>query len=164
MHNLPWNFGPAGDRPGWFKMLVSGWLDLESSALQLQEQLPLPIQVVCGCLGDDDGHAIYLIENASPVDLAREFETGSHNKGDDMKKVCDELAQVFDVAPFRPYFVDAAGYKAKFLSPITRERASLIESILTVGLEGYDESDSSGNGSAIAESLIAENGFRLWWD
>ena len=77
--------------------------------------------------------------------------------------MCDELTRIFKVAPFRPYFADAAGYKAKFLDRLTAKQAQTIEGILTVGLESYI-SEWPGNGSIMAETLIKEDGLRLLWD
>jgi hypothetical protein len=161
----PREFQAVEGRPGWHKTSTDDWPKLEARVWELHEQFPAPIQVVCGFLPGDDGHAIYLIEDGSAIEVAREFETGSHNAfaGVETEQVCDELSCVLKVAPFRPYFADAAGYKAKFLDRLTARQAQAIERILTVGLEGY-LSEWSGDGPIMAETLVEENGLRLWWD
>ncbi len=160
---LPKGFEPVAGRPGWHKTAIDDCQLLEAQALRLHEQFPVSVQVVCGLLGRDMGHSIYVIENASPLDLVREFETGSHNSSDDPDEVYDELSRVFKVAPFRPYFVDSAGYKARFLKRLTTRQSHKIADILTVGLEGYI-CEWTGVEDSIAETLVKENGLRLWWD
>ena len=162
---IPIDFEPVDGRPGWYKTPTDDWQTLQARALKLHGQFSASVQLVCGLLEGDDGHAIYLVENASAIDLARDFETGSHNAfaGPETEQVCDELSRIFKVASFRPYFVDAAGYKAKFLDRLTTRQSQMIEGILTVGLEGY-VSEWSGDGPILAETLVKENGLRLWWD
>jgi hypothetical protein len=162
---IPSEFEPIDGRPGWYKTASDDWQTLEARVLDLHGQLPTSVQVVCGLLDRDEGHAIYLIEDATPIDVAREFGTGTHNAftGGEAEQVCDELSRVFKIAPFRPYFVDAAGYKAKFVGELTAKQAESIEGILTVGLEGY-VSEWSGDGPIMADTLLKENGLRLWWD
>lgn len=160
---LPKGFEPVEGRPGWNKSAIDDWETLEKCALTLHEQFPVSVQVVCGLLGRDMGHSIYVIENVSPLELVREFETGSHNSSDDPDDVYDELSRVFKVAPFRPYFVDSAGYKARFLKRLTIEQAREIDQILTVGMEGY-MCEWTGDEDCIPATLVKENLLRLWWD
>ena len=122
-------------------------------------------QLICGSTDKDDGHAIYAIEGITPVEAARAFGTGSHNAWPvpETERVCDELSRVFEIVPFRPYFVDAAGYKCRFARQIKPEEAAAAEQILTAGVEGY-LSRWSGEGSLLADAVIAENELRLWWD
>jgi hypothetical protein len=163
--NIPSDFKPVPGRQGWYRSSRGDWRKLEVRARELQTQFDLPVQVFCGLLESDDGHCLYLIEDASVADIARVFETGSHNAfpRPQTERVCDELSRVYEIAPFRPYFVDAAGYKATFLQPITQDQAKQVESVLTVGLEGY-VSEWSGNGPLMVDTLVKENGLRLWWD
>jgi len=165
---LPPEFQFIKGRTGWHRSPTGDWEQLEERALELQNQIPLPVQIFCGHRGDDAGPAIYLIEDVSPIELAKEFETGSHNALDkfETKRVCDELARIFKIAPFRPYFMDAAGYKAKFLEPLTLETAQSIVGILTVGLEGYasEWTGEESEMSEMVETLMRENQIRLWWD
>jgi hypothetical protein len=162
---VPIEFKPIGGRSGWHRTSTDDPQTLEARALELHGQFETPVQIVCGSLESDDGYVLYLIENASATELAREFATGSHNdfEGSQPKRVYDELSRVFKIAPFRPYFIDDAGYKAKFLDPLTQEQAHAIESVLTVGLEGY-VSEWSGDGPLMVDTLLKENGLRLWWD
>lgn len=166
MADFPKDLAPVAGRPGWRKGDVGDWLEIERRVLLLQEKVLEPTQVVCGALDRDDGHAIYVIEGISPVELAREFATGSHDAwpGSDTAIVCDELTRIFRVAPFRTYFVDAAGYKARFKSQITVEQAAEIERIVSVGLEGYSSDWTIEDGPNIAKVILAENQIRLWWD
>src|SRR5438477_9899250 len=99
---LPSDFQPVDGRPGWHKTPTDDWQTVEARALKLHGQISAPVQVVCGFLEGDDGHAIYLVEDASAIDLAKEFETGSHNAfaGPETEQVCDELSRLFKVAPF----------------------------------------------------------------
>jgi hypothetical protein len=164
--NLPIDFQPVLDRPGWHTTAAAHWEAQECRELQLHESFPLPLQIVCGYIDGDSAHCIYAIENTSAVELAREFETGSHNPPffrSQVTQVVVQLSRVFELAPFRPYFIDPAGYKAKFINPITARLANAIEDILTVGLESY-ASEYSGDGPLMADTLISENGLRLWWD
>jgi hypothetical protein len=155
---------PVPERAGWYRTAAGRWEALQARVLEVQNRRPLGRwQLVCGLLGDDeDGHAIYAIDGISPVDVARGFATGSHNASE-TDRVCEQLARVFEVAPFRPYFADAAGYKCRFERPISREQGAAVEQILTVGLEGY-HSEWSGVGPLVADAVVAENGLRLWCD
>jgi hypothetical protein len=165
MFNLPLELDPVEDRPGWYRTAPSTYAELERQAIQLQVNLPDHLQLFCGMLGYDIGHAIYVIENISSIEIAREFQVGSHNAfGPSIQaKVCNELTRVFEIANFRPYFIDAAGYKARFLKQITENQAASIEEILTQGLEGY-ASEWSGDGPLLANTVLEENQIRLWWD
>lgn len=141
-------------------------MELEARVLALQDANDLNAwQLVCGYIGGENGHRIFAIEGTHPVDLAREFRTGSHNlwSNPQTERVCAQLAMIFELAPFRPYFVDDAGYKSRFIQPISRQQADAIEHILTVGLEGY-VSEWTGYGPIVADAVLAENGLRLWWD
>jgi hypothetical protein len=169
---LPLDLRPVPARPGWFRTAPGNWETQEALVLHLQDRHPLGgWQLVCGQLSDDShepaidvSHSIYAIDGLSPIDLARAFATGSHNlMAPVTDQVCDELARVFAVAPFRPSFVDAAGYKCRFDRPISRAQARQIEEILTEGLEGY-LADYSGEGPLLVDALLAENALRLWWD
>ena len=84
------------------------------------------------------------------------------------KKVRKELARLHKIAPFRPYSVDAAGYKARFTSPVPLNRCVQIEKkqILSEGLEGY-ASEWTGDeqeGEYLRAKIFKEQGIRLWWD
>jgi hypothetical protein len=68
---------------------------------------------------------------------------------------------VYEIAPFRPYFIDPAGYKCRFVPTVSRQQAGAIEDILSVGFEGYAQDDIDG---PLADVIVAENGLRLWWD
>lgn len=146
-------------RVNWYRTETGDWSVLESRVLELQDEHSLGAwQLFCGAL-DYDGHSIYAIEGASPIELARAFQTGSHNAWD-TDQVADELTRVFGIAPFRPYFIDIAGYKCRFDPPLSRTQAELIEQVLTVGMETYCDVDDL----SMVSILLSENALRLWWD
>lgn len=164
---LPLELNPIAERDGWFRTELFDWTDAEALVLQIQDNYPLgDSQLICGLLEEMEGHAIFLIENISAIEIAREFETGSHNAWPEPEtdQVCSDLRRVFEVAPFRPFFADAAGYKCRFNSPLTRAQAKAIEKIITVGLEAYDPGEDFENPDWLTEIVISENGLRLWWD
>jgi hypothetical protein len=138
---------------------------LETHVVQLQDTYDLgQWQLVCGLLDDDENHAIYAIDGISAVEVARQFGTGSHNNWPEaVDEVCEELSRVFEIAPFRPYFADAAGYKCRFTPPISRTQAEMVGQLVTQGLEAY-VSEGLGEDRLFVETLISENGLRLWWD
>jgi len=163
--NLPLELLPVPGRDRWYQTPIGEGKQLQALVLQLQDSNQLAAwQIVCGMHGYD-GHRIFAISGVSAVKLAREFCTGSHQvyTTPESEKVCEQLAKVYEVAPFRPYFVDCAGYKCRFIQPISRPQSLAVEKILTVGLEGY-VSEWSGHGPILADAVLAENGLRLWWD
>ena len=110
LQKLPLDLQPVSGRSGWYKTPVGEWDELEARVLKLQDAHKLGNwQLICGMLRDDNtGHSIYLIDGICPIELAREFATGSHNAGwpeaeeEEIEEVCRELACVFKIAPFRP--------------------------------------------------------------
>ena len=164
---IPDNFSPLEDREGWYVSPTADYRALEQYVLELQNTIALPVQVLCGHMAEDRGHRLYLIEDIEPAELIEQFECGSHNLSsighDDSEQCYEEMEAVHQIAPYRPYFADGAGFKARFLESISQEKALQIEDILTVGLEGY-QSDWSGEGPVLAETLVKENQVRLWWD
>jgi hypothetical protein len=175
MINVPPNFAPMPDRPGWHRLAGGDYRELEAQALALQRKIPEPAHVICGMLNDYDTPSIYLIEGRSAVEIAKDFGTGSHQTflPPETEQVCEVLARIFNTAAFRPYFADPAGYKAHFRSQITRRQAVEIEQILLaacVGMEGYEtgldgeEVEYSDEGPILAPMIESENGIRLWWD
>ena len=165
--DLPLDLLPVPGLDGWYRTAIGrNYSETAARVLALQGAPRLDEwQIVCGCKGDDAGHSIYVIHGFSPIELAREFRTGSHNAWPkaETDKVCEQLGSVFEIAPFQPYFIDAAGFKCRFIQPISSQQADAIERILTVGLEGY-VSEWSGQGPIVADTVVAENGLRLWWD
>jgi len=118
---------------------------LEARVLELQDRHPLGgWQLVGGALSDDEGTAIYLIDGISAVDVARAFGTGSHQV-DQTQRVCDELARVYEVAPFRPYYADAAGYNL---------RAAAVDTVTALKEDGLTSAPDSL--ALYIESLDAE--------
>jgi hypothetical protein len=112
LFNLTPELHPVNGRPGWYRTKSDNWRILEARAIELQPKLPKNVQLFCGLLGNQGGHAIYVIEDQSAIEIARQFDVGAHNAfhGPGAAKVCDQLQRIFEIAPFRPYFVDAAGY------------------------------------------------------
>ncbi|MCZ7647195.1 MAG: hypothetical protein M5U26_18390 [Planctomycetota bacterium] len=166
LRELKLEFRPVPGLPGWHQTLIGDWQKLEARVLQLQDRNKLNgWQLVCGLREDDDGHAIYAIEGMHAVELARAFGTGTHNcwHAPETDQACAELNRIYKILPFRPYFVDAAGYKCRFERRISKKQAAQVEQILTVGLEGY-YGEWSGEGPVLANTVIVDNGLRLWWD
>src|SRR5262245_5438466 len=141
--DLPLQLRPVPARNGWYRTSMADWEALEARVLALQDSARLGAwQLVCGLLDDENGHRIFVIDGVHPVELARQFATGSHNASCETEEVCQELAKVYEIAPFRPYFIDPAGYKCRFVPTISRQQADAIEEFITVGMEPYGDVDS----------------------
>jgi hypothetical protein len=161
--NVPPQFEPMRERPGWYRSPPRDAEALMTTAIALQELFPPPVQLVVGGLDEEHAHRIYLAENASAADIARAFRTGTHDGYELTEQVCDELMRVFAVAPFRPFYADPAGYKATFTHPLSRDEALAIEEIMTVGLDYYIS--EAGIDTFVADLLMRDENFLfLWWD
>lgn len=164
---IPKEFSPIEERDGWYVSPTADYLALEQYVFQLQNTIALPVQVICGRMADDPGHRLYLIEDIEPAEVIEQFETGMHGLysygQDDSEQCYEEMEAVYKIAAYRPYFADAAGFKARFLETLSAAQALRIEDVLTVGLEGY-QSEWSGQGPVVADTLMKENQIRLWWD
>ena len=55
------------------------------------------------------------------------------------------------------------GTKRSSSTALPPTKPQMIEGTVTVGLEGY-VSEWSGDGPIMVETLVKENGLRLWWD
>jgi len=155
---FPLRLRPVPGRDGWYRTRIGDWEELEARVLALQDSTQFGTwQVICGLLDHENGHRIFVIDAVHPVELARQFGTGSHNAWD-TEQVCNELAKVYDIAPFRPYFIDPAGYKCRFVPAISRQQANAIEEFITVGMEPYGDVES------LAGTLVANIELRMWWD
>ena len=161
IENLPASFKPVRRREGWFCLPVRGFDASDEVVLKLHSQIPLPVQIFCGAMPKSTSQSIYAIQDISSSQLARIFETGSHSgSAFETEKLCEQLENIYRIAPFRPYFIDSAGYKASFQKQITLKQAKLIASLVVIGVDGY----SAETGTAIAKTLVAENEIRFWWD
>ena len=101
-------------------------------------------QVFCGLYDETQKcHQLFAVSGVDGCQLIRDFRVGSHNQGwadaeeSEIRAVYKQMTGIYQVRPFRPYFVDAAGYHCTFEGQITLREAAAVERLLEVGLEWY---------------------------
>ena len=152
------SFAPHPQRADWFVARMEGDpTELESTALAINDDHKAKGYVaVCGCLPDDEQHRLYLVPDHDPVQVARQFEVGSH--GDEHQQAVEQVVLVHEQNPIVPFFADSAGFKFKFTKPITDEFMHFLDATLHAGM---DEQMMNDDG----ELNVRETGFvHLWWD
>jgi hypothetical protein len=131
---------------------------------------------IFGLIEGDEHHRIYEIPSSESFGtIARAFRVGSHgalncgyDEDDTVEMVARKLDVIEGIAPGRVIFADAAGFKVRFLSPISSEDYPLIEALfpenemMQAGLESY-VSEWSGEGHPLAQ-LRGSDLLHLWWD
>lgn len=154
------------------KNIEGDWGKLEDLALQVQDEFTG--FVFCGLYEDFGSYHLFLYESDSPLELITIFRVGSHNAGRaeleplKVEKVRLFMAPVYEKFRFWPYFVDQAGFKCRFLQPISRNDALEISSYVfeTGGWEAmidYQGKEDLG-GDPIAGNLYEGQEIFLWWD
>jgi len=166
------NFEPFRDFSGWYVCTEPTYSEADQHALGEIAKTLLPqaridrYQLVSGLLDDDQpGHQLFAVFDIHPCDLITEFRVGSHNNEEQVvDEVYAQMTRIYEtVRPFRPYFVDAAGYHCAFEGRITKPESEKIEKILTVGLEWY-WSRWERSGSPVVPVVLRENELHIWWD
>jgi hypothetical protein len=131
---------------------------------------------IVGLAEGDEGHRIYEIpSSASFGAIARAFRVGTHgaqsygyDEDDTVEMVARKLDVIEGIAPGRVIFADPAGFKVRFVSPISAEDYPLIEALfpedemMQAGLESYI-SEWSGTGHPLSR-LCGSDLLHLWWD
>jgi hypothetical protein len=108
-----------------------------------------------------DGKIAYF-EPRNSIDVAIWLKVGSHNDGADPEEVASLLQRTDKEFPLAAYFADDAGYKARFVSPISLEEARIIADRFSSISEG--ENIAEGFGLPLAEFIYASQSLQLWWD
>jgi hypothetical protein len=116
--------------------------------------------VFVGLEDDDSMHGVYAGPKISPLELIAPFGVGTHNDWESTDSVLEMMTQVFQKAPFVAYFVDAAGYRIKFLHEVTEEHAREFEQL--VGEVCPDAIDLHEFG--VFETVRQHRRLVLWWD
>lgn len=182
VHLFGLEFQSFRDRDGWFvctdrRCERADGLALGDLAKELTDQAAVAgYQLFCGLLDDDQpDHQLFAIAGADACKLIRVFRVGSHNQGSravedaTVEAVFEEMRRIFEVRPFRPYFIDAAGYHCRFVGPLSREEAARIGELFHGnGEEWYAsnwyEDTLEGFPEYVIAELLRENELHLWWD
>jgi hypothetical protein len=111
---------------------------------------------------------LYLVRSGEAIDVARQFEVGSHSMSGHEDDTCKMLSVVFAVAPFTPLLVNAAAFEARFTRPINESLAQQVLHVITEhdcqGMDYYASRLPDMSDEEIISSLVTEQKLHLWWD
>lgn len=166
-------------RAGWYvmpqkpvdrKQLLTHWNQLQDLAKANSDSAVTEgYTLFCGLFDDrQKGRTIFAVKNADACELAKEFRVGSHNRANaaveekTIELVFQTLSAITQVRKFRPYFIDAAGFYARFDGAIFEREArkviELLEPTYRNGNESFDSLESD------IKKMVEENELHLWWD
>jgi hypothetical protein len=115
--------------------------------------------VFVGFLEGDRSHGIFAFFNANPVQLMEIFNVGSHNDffGHTPNRAQRYMRKLYETDKFVPYFIDAAGFKVRFIKPVSAVRAREIEKAIM-------DFDPDACDSANEAAILQKQKLELWWD
>ena len=170
-------FQPFRDRAGWFvctdpQCARADQVGLSELASERTESAAGEgYQIFCGLLDDAQAeHRLFAVTDTDPCELIREFRVGSHNQANravedaTVEAVFTQMHGIYAVRPFRPYFIDAAGYHCRFVGSLTRDEAIAIERLFKEGGESYAANWDGDDEDYVLTQLLSENELHLWWD
>jgi hypothetical protein len=115
--------------------------------------------VFVGCIEGDRTSGLFAFFNINPVQLMEIFNVGGHNDffGHTPNRAQRYMRRLYETDEFVPYFIDAAGFKVRFVKQVSAARAQEIEkAVLDFDPDAYD----AANQFAILQKQTLE----LWWD
>ena len=115
--------------------------------------------VFVGSLEGDHGPGLFAFFDITPVELMEIFNVGSHNDffGHTPNRAQRYMRRLYETDKFVPYFIDAAGFKVRFVASVSAARAQEIEqAVLDFDPDAYDAANQS--------AILQKQKLELWWD
>ena len=168
---------PVDSREGWWKSQPLEQPCHDWPIADLQAALGSAYgRVFIGSL-DDEIPCVYLTPKISLDQLVHEFAVGAHGAasyGYDRQEAIDlvvsRVTVVEKITPLVVTYLDEAGFQARFVETVDKDRASKIEALFDLedftreGLEPYTGEWEGSDPLEIWPQLLKEQKIALWWD
>lgn len=172
-------FKPFRKRAGWYittywniprAEILNHCNKLKDESKRLTQQAAAEnYQLFCGIADDrQKAHQLFAVKDADACQLAKELRVGSHNRAntdaenETVEIVFEALTSIAKVRKFRPYYIDAAGYHARFTGVISRDEAKRVTKLLEPTYRVGNEWTESEENDVL--KMVEENELHLWWD
>jgi hypothetical protein len=134
------------------------YTDAENEARRLQSYaLEQGWFAICGFDEQEQCYRVFLAPSDDVMAVVRAFGVGSHNSTFDNKvseEAIEQIGEILKVGSVAPFFADSAGFKLRFLTPISDEAIATLQDVEPM-------MDDEG---LICNYIRDRQEIHLWWD